>query len=452
MKTLFASVLFLSFPLLFSVSPCQSQVRGDDYQLTLAQAYSLALKNHEGITIAEKEIAKSKQLPRKANAIMMPRLNVYGEYSRYNEPIDFQVNLNGYMLPPITTRPEEQTSMNINLVQPVYDGTWMPRRRQAQQMVSKSEKDYGWNAQNILFQVASIYYEILKNKQYVSITGQYLQRSQEENRIAKIKFVEGAVTEDAVLSTELKISSARTRLLTEKNNVRLAQKSLSLLVGDIPEEFEVEEPEELKLKSENFEELLGGAQQDRMDYRSAQLSVEAARSDMEANKARYQPSLEGSWNYYAINNPSYDQEDNYWIAALRLKIPLYDGGIRSSDLETSRQTLAQAQLNSKRLEKEIRNDIEKTLLTIQTNRSILESLTKQLETAKKNYDIVFSKFKYGAAGTVDLNQALDSLDKANRDLITSKYDQQVALLEQEKATGIFLNGIINQKLALSENY
>jgi outer membrane protein len=445
MKKILFSFLFLSLPLAVCSSPCLGQSQEDHLLLTLDQAYALALKNHEGITIAEKEIVKSKLLPSKANSLMMPHLNLYGEYSRYDDPIDFQVDLGGILLPPITTRPEEQSTINFNLIQPLYQGTWMPRRKQADHIVTKSEKDYGWNAQNILFQVATIYYEIIKNKNFILITEQFLQRSQEENRIAKIKFMEGAVTENVVLSTELKISSARTRLLAEKNNLRLAQKSLSLLVGDIPDEFDIEEPNELKLKSGNFEELMSMARQDRMDYRSAQSSIEAARYDMQANRARYQPSVEGSWNYYAVKNPAYDQADNYWIAALRLNIPLYDGGLRSCDLEASTQSLEQAQLNATRLEKQIKNDIEKTMMTIQTNQSILESLAKQLETAKKNYDIVFAKFKHGAVDTVELNAALDSLDKANRDLITSKYDQQVALLEQEKFTGIFAHDIVSKK-------
>lgn len=441
MKNLRYFFLFVPLSVIFSVSPCHGQSE-HTMLLTLDQAFAQALENHEGIVIAGKEIEKSKLLPAKANSIMMPRLNLYGEYSRYNDPIDFQIELGGIQLPPITTRPEEQTGMNLSLVQPLYQGTWFPRRKQADQLITKSENDYGWNAQNILFQVASSYYEIIKNKNLIAITEQFLQRSREENRIAKIKFKEGAVTEDVVLGTELKISSAHTRLLAENNNLRLARKALSLLVGNIPEEFDVQEPEELKLTNENFDELVAKARQVRMDYRSAQSTIEAARYDMKANRARYQPSLEGSWNYYAIKNPSYEQADNYWIAALRLNIPLYDGGVRSCDLEASVQSLEQARLNATRLEKEIRNEIEKTMMTIQTNRSIQESLSKQLETAQKNYDIVLAKFKHGAVGTVDLNQALDSLDKANRDLITSKYDQQIALLEQEKATGIFLHDLV----------
>lgn len=442
MKNLLSSVLLLSVFLFGITSPCHGQGQGNYLAMTLDQAYALALEHHEGIIIAKKEIIKSKLLPTKANAMMMPRLNLYGEYLRYDDPIDFQIELGGVMLPPITTRPEEQSRVNAEVVQPIYQGAWLPRKKQAGHAVAKSEEDYGWTAQNILFQVATAYYEIIKAQNYISITEEFLQRSQEENRIAKVKFGEGAVTEDVVLNTELKISAGRTRLLSEKNDLRLARKAFSLLVGDIPEGFEVQEPNEPRLKSENVEELMTMARQERMDYRSAQSTIEVARYDMSANKARYQPSLEGSWDYYVVHDPPYDQAENYWIAALRLKVPLFDGGFRSCDLKESEQSLQQAQLNAARLEKQLKKDIEQALTTIQTNRSILESLDKQLELAKKNYEIVLAKFKHGATDAVSLNQALDTLDKVNRDRITKKYDQQLALLEQERAAGIFLSAII----------
>lgn len=443
-------IVFLVFFLNLS-SASHGQDNKSQPVVTLERAYFLALKNHEGVGIAEKEIAKNKTLPQKANSIMMPRVNIYGEYSRYDDPIEFQINIRQIALPPITTRPEEQSGFNINVVQPLYDGTWFPRTKQADQLINKSEKDFCWNSQNILIQVATIYYNILKNKNFISLTEQYLKRSREENKIAKVQFQEGAVTEDVVLGTELKISSAQTRLIAENNDLHLARKSLALMVGEISDNFDVEEPDELTQTNNDINELIALAKKRRMDYRSALSSVEAASYDVQANKARYQPSIEGSWNYYAIKNPAYDQDDNYWIAAVRLKIPLYDGGMRGSDVEASSQTLEQARLNATRLEKEIRNDIEKIFCTIETNKYILESLIKQRELARKNYEIIFSRFKNGVAGIVDLNEALDALDKVNRDIINNKYDQQVALLEQEKSTGIFLFDEINNKLSTLEN-
>lgn len=538
MKKVLSSLL-LSLPLFCCLSPRQAQAREGELLLNLDQAYALALKNHEAIMIAQKEIVKSKLLPTKANAIMMPRLNLNGEYLRYDDPLTTQVPFSGTTAPgtfsgvtpagipfsgtippgsftgtiPASTfegtipagvpfsgtippgvpfsgattgsapfsgttpantftgtttantftgrtpagipftgttqagtfsgtsesnvRPEEQAEMNVNLVQPIYQASWLPRRKQADYSIAKSEEDYSWVAQNILFQVATTYYGIIKAKNYISITEEFLQRSQEENRIAKVKFQEGAVTEDAVLSTELKISAGRTRLLSETNDLRLTRQSFSLLIGDIPEGFDVEEPSEPTVKNDSYEELVAQARHERKDYRSAQSTIEVTKYDVDANKARYQPSLIGSWDYYLVNNPPIDQADNYWMASLRLNIPLFDGGFRSCDLKESEQNYQQAQLNATRLEKQLKKDIEEALTTIQTNQSILESLNKQLQLAEKNYEIVLAKFKHGATDTVTLNAALDTLDQVKRDLITKKYDQQLAVLAQERAVGIF---------------
>ena len=77
------------------------------------------------------------------------------------------------------------------------------------------------------------------------------------------------------------------------------------------------------------------------------------------------------------------------------------------------------------------------MLTVQTHESILNNLKKQVELAQKNYDIIFSQFEFGSATSLDLNQALTTLDSAKTDLITKTYDYQVVLLNLEKATGMF---------------
>ncbi len=405
--------------------------------LSLDEAYRLALANHETIRIAGQEVEKSRLLPDKADTIMMPRLNLHGEYVRMDAPIEFEVELGGLVLPPVVTRPEEQKRLNVDLVQPLYQGTWLPRRQQAREAVGRSEEEHARVVQDTLLQVAIAYHEVLKAEKYVAITHQYITRAQEEKKIAEVKFKEGAVTEDVVLSAELKEVEGQTRLMTDTNNLMLARNFLTLLTGIEDDQYLLSEPSPAADAGADVELLFQQALKQRADYRSAQALLAMSRTEVEINKARFHPSLEGSWDYYAVDDPAYDQDDSYWIAAVRLRIPVFEGGIRFLDLAESRKSMDQASLNLLFREKMIRKEIEEAVVAVRTDRALLDSLKKQNELAKKHYEIVLSKFRHGATGSVELNQAMDTHARVKRDMITKKHDLHLALLGLEKATGSF---------------
>jgi len=422
-----------------------SNASGTDSQtkiLNLHEVYSLAMKNHEQILIAEKEIAKSKLLPKKADSIMLPKVNIYGEYREYDDDISFEADVGNVTLPPVITVPKNQTGGNLEIVQPLYKGSWQPRKQQANQSVIRDKEDFTQVAQDILFQVSQIYYEVVKSKELINLSQEILKLSKEEKRVAQARFAEGAVTEDAVLNADLKITATQSKLIEYGNRLVLAQKILKRYIGDEVGPFDVVTPDDLPLDDRGLSELVHIALDSRHDYKKVQAMVDIARSDVDLAKSRFFPSLESSWDYFSVDNPSYYQDTDYWILAVKLTIPIYEGGLRYWDFKEKKENVDQAVLAANDFDKNIRIEVEQAMLEVETTQGILANLKKQEELAQKNYDIVFSKFKFGAASTVDLNQAISTLDAVKTELTVNKIDFQISLLKLQKAIGIFGREII----------
>ncbi len=72
---------------LFYTAPGNSVEFKGNKILTLDEAYERALENSEDILIGLEEIEKSKLFTGKANALMLPHLNLYGQYTKYDNPI-----------------------------------------------------------------------------------------------------------------------------------------------------------------------------------------------------------------------------------------------------------------------------------------------------------------------------------------------------------------------------
>ena len=113
-KYLFLGMII--FVWLLSLS-CFSHAQEVIRQLSIEEAYALALITHEKIMIAEREVAKSKLLPKKATTVLMPRISVNGGYSRLDEAIEFEREINGFPLPPVETIPEDQWIGNFQFNQ-----------------------------------------------------------------------------------------------------------------------------------------------------------------------------------------------------------------------------------------------------------------------------------------------------------------------------------------------
>jgi outer membrane protein TolC len=431
-------IIFLWLLSLSYFSHAQEGIR----QISLEESYALALITHEKIMIAEREVAKSKLLPKKATTVLMPRISVNGGYSRLDEPIEFERGIGGFPLPPVEVIPEDQWIGNFQFNQPIYEGRFFPLRRQAFQAIDGSTESYYQIKQEILFRVAQAYYEFLKAEALVENAKEILDLIREELRVSRVKYKAGDVTEDVVIGSELNVTRAQSKLIKSVNHFKLARDVLKTLIGLDTRHFDVIKPAKLPESTESFEELIDKAFQNRPDYKRAVLDVNLAQTEIDLVKAEFHPKLKGSWDYYVTDDPAFDQDDNYWVATVKLEIPILEGGLRFLNLKEKRESLRQVRFALDDLKNTIQIEVEDAMLTMQTDKSILANLTKQVELAEKNYEIIFAKFKYGSATSVELNDATGDLDTARTELITKTFDYQIALLSLEKVSGTFASDLI----------
>jgi outer membrane protein TolC len=436
-KHRFLPLAFIALSCLLSF-PHVSNAQEGTKLLTLEEAYSLTMKTDERIMIAQKEINKSRLLPKKAWSVMLPNISVEGGYSRLDEAIESEREIGGItVLPPVETVPEEQFRGTFEVSQPVYKARFFPLRQQALQKIDRSTESHYQTIQEILFRTAQVYYEVLKAKGLVQNVQEILKLAEEGLKVSRVRLAAGEVTEDVVLRSELDVTSAQRTLIESKNYLKLAKDTLNRLIGMQLGEYDVVKPATLPPLRETYKTLINKAFEHRHDYRIALLNIQIAEADKQLVKARFHPRMEATWNYNVVDDPAWLEDDDYWVASFQIKLPLFEKSSRIWDLKEKQESLLQTRLALEERKKSIRIEVEDAMLTVQTHESVLKNLIKQVELAQKNYDIIFSQFEFGSATALDLNLALTTLDSAKTDLITKTYDYQGVLLKLEKAIGMF---------------
>jgi len=412
--------------------------------LTLEEAYKMALATHEQIAIAEKEIKKSKLMPYKAFALMLPHVTLTGQWQQVNKPI---TSSPGNLL----ILPHDQTLGDIKVTNAIFNPNYFPQRREGHETINKNINNYYQTIQDVLFQVARQYYQVLRSGEQVENAKQMIKLGHEQVRTTKVKFAAGAVTEEVVLRAELDLASAENKFIESTHQNKLAKDTLRHLIALKMPQYEVVKPSALAEVQESYETLLGKAYGHRYDHKMALGQIELAKTDVEKVKAKFLPSVDASWEYYGVKHPQFDQEANNWIAMISVKLPVLEGGLRVWEIKEKLGSLEQAKLALDDKRRNIKVEVEDTMLTMRNNKSLLFQLQKQVVLAQKNYDIIYSKFKFGAATILDLSQAFTTLFSFKTDLINRTYDYQVSLLSLNKAIGEFVILLIRDTRPLNDN-
>ena len=197
----------------------------------------------------------------------------------------------------------------------------------------------------------------------------------------------------------------------------------------------------------SYDEFVKIALANRYDYKMALMNIQVAETNIAVAKSRFHPSFRGAWDYYKIDDPAFLEGDDYWIAEVRLVLPIFDGGMKYLNLKEEKENLKQARLELEELKNDIMNQVENAFLAEATDYSILQNLEKKIYLAVKNHKIILSKFMAGAAIILELNQAIALLDSAKTEIITNKYDYQMQLLMLERVTGIFAKDHVDKALS-----
>jgi outer membrane protein len=416
-----------------------SRAQGRDQVISIEDAYRMALQTHELILISEKEIEKSKLGTKKAFSMMLPHADLTGGYQTVNKPIN-----NSSLLGNVIILPKDQTLGDIKVKNSIYNPNYFPARRQANETINKTTNNCYQTMQDVLLQVGTQYYQVLRAGELVQNAKELIKTAQEEVRESKVKYASGAVTEDVLLRALMDLATAENKLIDSTNLLRLAKDNLRNLIALKNPRFEVVKPAHLTEPNQSYETLLSSAYTHRFDHKMSLSDVELAKTAVEAVKAKFHPSVDASWEYYAANHPRFDQESNNWAAIVSVTLPVLEGGLRVWELKEAKETLEQAKLSLADKRRNIRMEVENAMLTVHNNKSLLVQIQSQVNLAQKNYEIVFSKFKHGAATILDVSQAFSALDSAKTDFINKTYDYQISLLNLQKAEGIFVLDFISK--------
>ena len=426
------SVLFL---LTMVVVPTFSQanaVETTSDTLSLSRAYELVLEQNENVQQSRQDVESAQEDRTIARSELLPEFNLFGEVIGQKQSSQFGTDV-----------PGDEVNYGVVGRQSIYQGgsVW-EGLDVAENRLEQQRKNFFRDRQNIMFDMATRYYTVLLTRRSVEIAESALRRARDQLRLAEGRFEAGVVTKTALLRARVDVADAREQLQRARNDFDVTRESLAVELGIDNLDRPLKEVRQDTFRGKSMSHYESVAMDKRRDLERASLEVEAQQGEVEIERADWWPDLDAVARYERYEEEFFRGDDQNWQFTLDVSYPLFNGFRDSSEIQKAREQKKQSQQALERRRREIRLEVREAFLDVRTQRSVIESLEEQMESARQNFEQVQGEFEAGVTSSVDVTDALTALTEAELRLAQARYQLQIDLLALKLATGEFQENML----------
>jgi outer membrane protein len=432
----------------------------DAVPLSLHECIDLALTNNTDVRLAQEGLSRSRADTKSAFARRLPSVsaNLLG-YSRSRTGPSVRIQDNPAGIDSISGERifvEEETripaidrdnfSVSTNLSHTFFDaGEGRHSHNAARANLEGAMFDFDTRQAQVVFWVKQGYYFLLKASELTQVQIESLELSQRRLDEARARLQVGAGTRVDVLRLQVAAENTQAALINSQQQERLAIAQLNYLLGrDVLSPLEVEPMSEQDLRVDSprpLPALVDQVQARNPDLQRLQTSVQAAEFAAKSSRAAYAPRVSGNLSY-SRSNEVFDRvygdlSQEYRLnAGLSVSYNVFDGGIRSANVQRSKSSLNTARLTLEARGRDVALAVETTWLELDRLRRILGIAEHTVELATEDLHLAEERYRVGKGTLLEALDAQVSFTEARSSLVRTRYDLAVADADLQRLLGV----------------
>ncbi len=418
--------------------------------MTLRATLEKALESNHEIMAFKNSLASHKEDIGIAQSNLMPKLTLEERFLRTNNPTyvfmsklnqgnftmqDFDIdNLNN----PAPTS-DFQTSLAV--FQPLLAMQASIGIDMSETAYAAKKEEYFHKQETIVLQVSQTYLMAQMAEDYISVVNKGVEDASEHLRIAKVSYKNGLGLYADTLRASTAVTEAEQRLLSAEKNLKVAHRSLGMLMG--LEESIGTTSDNINITLHDLDYYTNNAKA-RRDIQSMQFHFENARNNLKMNEAAFFPTL-GVGSSYQFNDAEvpFGSDGESWQVFALFKWELFDGSKRSHEKQKAHYQIAETREHLARLMDGAAFQVFESFLGVEEAQKSSELAQSALATADEGQRLVRIRYENSLSPLVDLLDAQVSLDQARTNVLVREKEQQMATLKL-----CFESGIIMQALGI----
>ena len=403
------------------------QSRADD----LISSYKLALLADPQYQAAIEAHNAALEVVPQARAALLPNIGIGGDVSR--DRFDPRNDAD-------TSYATNQT-YSIGLRQTLYQRERFIQLKQADNLVAQADARLIAAQQDLILRVATRYFLVLgahDNVEFVQGDKEAIARTLDQ---AKQRFEVGLAPITDTLEAQARYDIAVSNEINAQQLLADTKEALRELTGELPIAPEVLRPEIPMLKPDpvNQDEWVAAAVEQNPLVLAARAATEVAKQEIQVQRSGHYPSVDATADYRYLDNQFggiVPLERNDASIGLELSIPLYQGGLVSSQTRQSRYEYNQAQEDQVKQRRSTERQTRDNYRGVLAGISKVEALQHAVLSNEKAVEAAEAGFEVGTRAIIDVLNAQRDLLAARRDYARSRYDYLLDTLELKQATGI----------------
>ena len=405
----------------------------------LVSVYHEAVNNNADLAAARADYAAQKEVVPQARAGLLPNLSGGAESSSVRTSID----------QPSLTTTRSAVVYQATLAQPIFRADRWFQLKAAESVNEQAALQLSATEQNLILQTAESYFTVLRAQDTLASTKAEEAAFKRQLDQSRERFDVGLSDKTDVLQSQASYDTARANRLLAQRQVDDAFEALMTLTNRQYRSIEgiAHTLPILPPTPNNATTWVETAAQQNLNLLASNYAVDAAEETLKQRKAGHAPTLDAVVQYktgdndaFGLSNPNalnqrYGGDVSQRSIGVQLNIPIYSGGLTSSQVRESYSRLDQTEQqrealrrqvveNTRNLHRAVNTDVEQ----VQARKQSIISNQSALEATEIGYQV-------GTRNIVDVLDAQRQLYNSVRDYNNSRYDYILDNLRLKQAAG-----------------
>ncbi len=364
-----------------------------------------------------------------------------------------------------TTNPRrwsDSQELSISADIPIYNGGRVKADKRSAQHLAQAQYALARSyEQDLVYNTAITYLDVLRGQQLVAVSNSNLAVARERRRIAGVRFDAGAAARLEVLRAETDLADARQTRISASNTLGQAMSRLNTYMGRVPETpLRIQPIVSLTLPEPLFittgavasdaniatqigtittappEDLRAAAFDSRQSLESTEARIRSAEANVDVAKAGKKPNI-GLDILGLIRNPVSFAGRFLLSLGGSLVQNLFDSGRTRSQVREAQAIVQQLRFQATREEQEIANQIEQSLLLLDSSQKRLASADTGVVAAREALRAAQLGYSAGAQTSLEVSDAQSALLEAETEAVNARFDVAAAQAQLSAAVGVY---------------
>lgn len=424
-------------------------------RITLEQAINIALENNIALKQAENRMIVQDANVRSAQMDFLPNLNLGINGSRNTGRQFIQETLTYDDLTSLSSG----ASLSSSIV--VFDGLRNINNLRATQTTRLSAEETLQRArENVIFNTASTYLNVLLNQELLGIAKQNLEASQKQLEQVKAQVEVGMRPMVDLYNQEAVVANNEFQIVERENalNISIVQ-LVRVMAIDPMKEYEFVTPgineDELEVKSFNLNQLIQYAMSNRSDLKSSESQIKVSQYNLRVARGALLPtlSLSGSLSgrysdQFRERNASnqlidvryFDQlldRQRSYSFGFNLQVPIFNRYNNTRNIQAGQVEYKNALLDLEAKKLEINQEVRQAYNDYLSASKQLETTERALLASSKAYETEQERYRVGASTLIELTRANAEFVSASSNRVQAIY----RFVFQEKLLDYYLGQV-----------